>query len=71
MGISNRNILRAVSLSREQSELRAHYPRLSIKQQGRIVHRNGLNNENNKNLNKKFKKSKIKDFIFNSTNGKS
>ena len=40
-------------------------------QQGRIVHRSGLNNENNKNINKKYKKSKIKDFIFNSTNGKS
>ena len=39
--------------------------------QGRIVHRSGLNNENYKNINKKYKKSKIKDFIFNSTNGKS
>ena len=35
--------------------------------QGRIVHRSGLNNENNRNENKNSSKSKMKDFIFNST----
>ena len=40
---------------------------VSLKQQGRIVHRSGLNNENNKNKNKNSLKAKIKDFIFNST----
>ena len=38
-----------------------------IKKQGRIVHRSGLNNENNKIKKKNSLKSKIKDFIFNST----
>ena len=33
---------------------------LSQNKQGRIVHRSGLHNENNKYLNKKYKKSKIK-----------
>ena len=36
-----------------------------------MVHRSGLNNENNKNQEKKNIKSKIKDFLFNSTYGKS
>ena len=31
---------------------------LLIKKQGRIVHRSGLNNENNKNRNKKFQNRK-------------
>ena len=35
--------------------------------QGRIVHRSVLNNENNKNLNKISLKSKMTDFIINST----
>ena len=39
----------------------------SWSKQGRIVHRSGLNNENNKNENKNSLKSKMKDFIFNST----
>ena len=40
--------------------------RVSYKQ-GRNVHRSGLNNENNKIKIKNSLKSKIKDFIFNST----
>ena len=36
-------------------------------QQERIIHRSGLNNENNKIKIKNSLKSKIKDFIFNST----
>ena len=32
-------------------------------QEGRIVHRSGLNNENNKNLNTKIKKKKRKSKI--------
>ena len=39
-----------------------------IYNQGRIVHKSGLNNENNENKNKNSLKSKIKDLIFNSTN---
>ena len=35
--------------------------------QGRIVHRSCLNNENYENQNEKYKKTKIKDFIYNST----
>ena len=38
-----------------------------ILEQGRIVNRSGLNNENDKNENKNSLKSKMKDFIFNST----
>ena len=37
------------------------------KTKGRIVHRSGLNNENNKIKIKNSFKSKMKDFIFNST----
>jgi len=38
-----------------------------LTKQGRIVHRSGLNNENDKNDNKNSLKSKMKDFIFIST----
>ena len=40
---------------------------LMIRKRGQIVHRSGLNNENNKNYDKNSLKSKMKDFIFNST----
>ena len=40
------------------------------KEQGRIFHRSGLNNKNNKNENKKYLKIEIKDFIFDSTREK-
>ena len=39
----------------------------NLNKQGRIVYRSGLNNENNKNQDKNSLKSKMKDFIFNST----
>ena len=39
----------------------------SLKEQGRIVHRSGLNKENIKNEKKNIFKSKMKDFVFNST----
>ena len=41
--------------------------KLSYVKQGRIVNKSGLNNENNKNLDKNILKSKIKDFMFYST----
>ena len=44
---------------------RNHHAVRPFYQQGRIVHRSGLNNENDKNKNSL--KSKIKDFKFNST----
>ena len=37
------------------------------KEQGRIIHRSGLNNENNENKDKNSLKSKMKDFISNKT----